>query len=159
MSRSSRIFTPEGRLTKNTVENQRLSSSEVARILREKERKQESTSCPSCKKFKKPGFKLCFKCQQIKNMLYDEHKKSPGARDQEKMRKRFSPNRKNRKRSYLVDRFMMESLSKCSKPNDAQYRMSVKTILRKLSPLHSLADDVKETSEEVARLLSKLEKF
>lgn len=159
MSRKKRYFDKDGRKKKG--DKPFLSSSELAQLLKEKEEKKESTSCPACKKFKKPGFSLCYKCQEIKNMLYEQRRgnpKSTGLKEQEKMKRRFGPNRKNRKKSRIIDNYIL-SLDGISPPNVPQYQASVKTILRKLSPLHALADEVKEASEQLQSVFKELEEF
>lgn len=123
----------------------KFSTEELAAYLKRKRIISNSVTC-DCGSKKTPGFMVCYHCFKRGKHL---EKSSSGAKNQEAQKKKYGPNRKNRKKSKIIDLILSRNaslpLSRLSKPNDPQYCIAVKTILRSKSKnqLQQLADELK----------------
>ncbi len=130
----------------------KLSTKELAAFLLSKKQNLSSDKC-RCGAKKAPGFERCYPCfkRSQENMTW-------GEKNQAAQKRKYSPNRKNRRKSEIIDQYLYP-LDKISKPNEEQYRMKAKTILRKaFNPLSALSEDLNK--EEVTEsILNDLESF
>lgn len=131
-----------GRMESCVGKDNKLTTEELAQFLLSKKQNLASNKC-RCGANKAPGFERCYPC-----FKKTPSGKSWGQKNQDRQKKKYSPNRKNRKKSRIIDQYIY-SLDKISPPNEEQYKMKAKTLLRKaFNPLSALAEEIEKEDSE-----------
>ncbi len=118
----------------NTVNDRpALTAKELAEMLKKKEQLLASTECPvqSCRKFKKPGYKLCYKCHKLREDLLKEHQLDLGRKEQERLAKKYQPKRKNRAKSKVINQLLAEPTNRSEPVQTVVTARPTKVLLRK----------------------------